>query len=271
MNKIVILFLILLPTSFVWSQNALGYLGKLAYVKAEGWGMLALGPTARNKGFDYFADQGSGIGESNGIGIDGRLGLQLGYTLSRQNVAVFNFNHLTTATTSNATTAPINNPGNLQGEDFHWLFYKLNGWSTGVGYQWFKTNKGAIAPLGHFIGAYLDYTSLKGQIIDKQTEYQYPDAPAIHGKLRTVPKLNYLSAGFEIGQNMIFEDQFLLTVSTQFNIPLLFMYSQPNYDADSPNSSHAESNQDWFNDSSRDRMLMHGLINFKIGVGYLVY
>ena len=136
-----------------------GYLGKRFFVKADLFLSPALwNPTASNHGYTGLY----GTAPSS-LGINKRLGLEGGYVLSRTRAITLGCDYLKTGLIFKDAVSPTLSPsGTSKDFDYHYLFYNLQGITADVGYQKYKPQKGAIAPLGQlcqlpFFGKYIEW------------------------------------------------------------------------------------------------------------------
>lgn len=261
-------FLFLMLAVVQLSAQAPGYLGKRLYAKADAfYSFSRRGPSAANQGANYYGEK-----QISNYTWDYRYGLQCGYAVTRRTVAVLSASYLKTGLSTNAYTPAIIYPSGGY-YDSHYLFYNLSGITMGLGYQWYNTAKGAIAPFGAYYGMYLQGSFLKGKIEDKLTDYayQYEDE---HAKLGIDPKYRYYSLGFEFGYNNILKDRLVFSYSCHFNIPFLngkltsffddtnYLYSTDDYVAD---------NQNEYKQNAYERMVRHNVFGLKIGIGLLLF
>ncbi|MCC6727534.1 MAG: hypothetical protein IT258_23720 [Saprospiraceae bacterium] len=239
------------------NAQAPGYLGKRFYAKIEGMASLSFGPTSKNNGasqtyYDY---------ESGGFGADTRYGLSAGYAISRHQALAFSVSHLKTGLLCE----------NLYFErDF---FYQLKGNTLSLGYLWFKTEKGAIAPYGTYGGLHLQKSFLNGKFdntINGTTQSPTnPKAAAID------PKTTYWSVGLEFGHNAIIKDKIVLNYAFHVNLPLLKLPFLVNWMDDISNANREgsleEQNKSGFETSAKERMITHNLFGVKLGIGLLAF
>ncbi len=261
--------LLLLLAAHQLSAQAPGYLGKRFYAHANGVFSISGGPTANNKGlFDYYGDEGGGFG------INYHYGLQAGYAISRHQAITIMGGFLKTGMYTDAVTPAVFSSN--YNTDSHELFYNLKGLSTGIGYQWFKTKKGAIAPFGVYGQLHLRGTFVTGDIVDKKTSYALGEDFGQHTALGIDPTYTIVSVGLELGQNAIIKDKFVLNYAVQFNWPLF----QSNYleywlSASSPFSyngtEHKIYNQEKFREGAAGRIAAHELFGVKLGFGLLAF
>ncbi len=261
------------PVLLLWASQlaaqAPGYLGKQLVMKVEGSSMLALGATTKNKGL--FAD-----GESGGsLGFDTRIGLQISHALNRRQAAAFTFNYLKTGMESEAETPSIDGSSPFGELDYHYLFYHLKGYTFGAGYLWFKTKKGAIAPVGVYGGLHLQATLVRGEVVQQVTDYANSFANE-SAPLGISGKYTYYSLAWEFGQNSILFDKLLVSIAGQLSVPFLNGNYQDgwagsDYLYDYAHLGYPAQNQAFFENKAYSRMLAHGLFTIKLGVGFLAF
>jgi hypothetical protein len=268
MNYFFSVLLLLLLTAQL-SAQAPGYLGNQLYIKSEGGFSLSKGPTANNRGSRHYYGQTGG-----GFGLDTRFGLQAGYAYSRMNALTFGLGYQKTGMECEAYSPVVNAVDEYDSYDQHELFYNLKGVSSAVGYQWFRADKGAIAPYGAFGIISLQATFLKGEILDKMTYYNNGNLEHVHAKLGTNPRYTYMSFGLEFGNHSVIKDKLLLSYSLKFNLPLdvfrLAKILDPPYLEDYEGDYQAY-NQEVFRQASFERMYRNGFFEFKLGFGLFAH
>ncbi|MCU0348652.1 MAG: hypothetical protein MUC59_17065 [Saprospiraceae bacterium] len=266
-NYLHILFLLLAAQQL--SAQAPGYLGKRFYAHANGVFSVSGGPTANNKGLDdYYGESGGGFG------INYHYGLQAGYAISRHQAIVLMGGYLKTGMYTDAQTPTIFDSD--FNSDLHELFFNLKGVSTGIGYQWFKTKKGAIAPFGVYGQLHLRGTFVTGEILDKKTTYPFGDFPGQHRPLGIDPKYTIISVGLELGHNAIINDKFVLNYAVQFNWPLLQTkylsgWLTGNSELSYRSFDYEAYNQSKFEEGAVWRLAKHELFGVKLGFGLLAF
>ncbi len=255
-----------------------GYLGKRFSLQGEFHSFPTLkGPTAGNHSLELFSEDGDTQNfygnKSGGLGINWSAGAKLGYVVSRYKQVLFTFDYLKTGMIQTAYSPAISTFGEL-GYDSHYLFYNLTGLTAGLGTRKFKSAKGALAPMGMYRGYSLSVTYLKGEILDKQTTYAYGGPE--HASLGTDPKHFMLSAGYEVGTNIIIKDLLLLNLGLKFNLalsPRALKYSFREgvgwYPDDGSDQTYSEGNTSNFKDLAAARFARHSFLMIYLGVGFI--
>lgn len=235
--------------------QAPGYLGKKIFVKANMYFTPAIyKPTASNKSYS-----GAFGGAPSSLGFNTRLGLQGGYTLSRASAVTLGGDFLKTGMTSIAIDPKTNN--------YYSLFNNLKGITTDIGYQVYKPQKGAIAPLGIYVSYHLMMTRLTGSIVNPANNTQDP-IKTTNEALNINPHFTNYYFGMEWGKNAVFFDRLLLSTSFRFNVPFNFVTAL-RASRDGVYYSDATYNQLAFNNNVAARMLHHSLFMLGVGIGIL--
>lgn len=245
---------LLLQLNGIFGQ-APGYLGKKIFVKANLYFTPAIDrPTASNKSY-----QGTFGDAPSSLGFNTRFGVQGGYVLSRTNTVTLGGDFLKTGMASRAIDPKTNN--------YYSVFNNLKGITTDIGYQVYKPQTGAIAPMGIYVSYHLMMTKLTGSIVNPTNSTQTP-IKVTNADLNINPHYTNYYFGVEWGKNVILYDRLLLTTSFRLNIPFNFISSLKS-SADDSYYSDATYNQLAFNNSVADRMLRHSLFMLGIGIGIL--
>lgn len=258
----------LISSTELYAQ-APGYLGKRLSIHTDWNTFPALaGPTAGNKGPVFYGETGGGLA------FNWRAGAALGYTISRKHQLRLLVNTFKTGMAETYFT-PSNNDPTTGLQDQHYLFFNLKGSSVGVGFRGYNLNKSALAPLGIYSGWSLQYTQIKGEILDKQT-FLAQGGP--HAALGLDLQTNIYSLGYSFGRTHIVADRFMLDYGADLNFGIpttLDVLNALNSDEVFP--APIESTNDYVRDNNRryDRdvswkVFRHSLFYFHIGIGFLI-
>ncbi len=266
------LYALLLCGGLTAYAQAPGYLGKRFTLQADVHGVPGLGgPTADNRGSTHYGDDGGGFA------FNWRAGGQAGYAISRSRQLVLGVDYLKTGMIQDAYTPyfdPFSETYNL---DEHYLFYNLTGLTVHAGMRKFRLMKGALAPMGVYGGWQLQFTRVKGEILDKRTYYYSGSSNEGHAPLGIKPQMNFMALGLEFGTNYIVADRVLIDVGARFNLPLsaglLFskLEREDNYSRPEGPDDYKAYNQDIFRENAASRIWLHSLVTFRVGVGLLLF
>ncbi len=257
---------ILIPIFLLIQYNALnaqapGYLGKRLFISANGSAIPAFqGPTASNGGLGDTYN-----GATNTIAFSTRFGLEAGYALSRKNAVTFTLDYAKTGMrTYMETPYQLNSPDYV---DRHYLFYNLNCYTFDLGYQGYKLEKGAIAPMGRYFSFHLFATSASGEIIQKRTEFNN-SFNKTHADLGVNP--TYLMGGFglEWGKNTIIGNSFFINTTLRFNLTT-GVFKTNSLQNGASLGTYQQENQERFDVAAAERLFYHSLFMVKFGIGIL--
>lgn len=225
-----------------------GYLGKRISLEGSFQSIPALnGPTAKNLSF--------GFGGSEVLALNWRVAAIGAYAISRDRQVYLSAGFFKTGANGANSTDFINPDGSLEYRNYG-LFYTLNCKTVSIGTRRFRTNKGAIAPFGRYNGWSLNATFAKGEI---NASYSSGDPRAV-GDLD--PQASFWTLGYEFGQNIIVKDFLQLSIGGKLNIPLQFNRYIRN--------DGFKDNEDWFKQSVFERLALHGLVSFNLGIGFIL-
>ena len=257
--------LLLLNSSDLMGQVP-GYLGKRLYVRADLSATPALSyPTANNRGV------GGLYGDARpSLAFSTRLGVQAGYAISRKNALTLGVDYLKTgAVVDNIVTPSLSTFVGSRSYDKHYLFYNLTGITAEVGYQKYKQKKGAIAPMGRYVGYQLAATLINGNIVDKKTTHN-GETIKKHAPLGIDPHYIQYAVTVEWGKNTIIADRFILNTALKLRVPLdaaAYSYSKASEPASA--EQYAAYNKSTYNYYVAERMSNHTLISVRLGFGIL--
>jgi hypothetical protein len=258
-KSILIPFCFILQSCMLFAQ-APGYLGKRLFVSANASAIPAFqGPTAGNGGLGDTYN-----GASNTIAFSTRFGLEAGYALSRKNAVTLTLDYAKTGMRTYLET-PFQN--SLDYVDRHYLFYNLNCYTFDLGYQGYKLEKGALAPMGRYFSFHLFATSASGVIVEKRTEFS-SSRSTTHADLGVKP--TYLMAGFglEWGKNTIIADKFFINTTLRFNLTTGVFKTSALQNGNSL-GTYQQENQERFDVAAAERLFYHSLFMVKFGIGIL--
>lgn len=251
---------------FVLAAQTPGYLGKKLSVQAEINSFFTRkGPTANNNGENgWYSDQ-----ETPGaIGMNWRAGLSVGYVISRRHQLYVSGDYLRTGIIHYAYAPyqfPFSDPQLAQ----YSVFHEASGYSGAIGVRFFKTQAGALAPMGFYNGLALQATMLNANITRKAlqsgeqstTPFGIEDASALS-----------LAANYEVGSNFIIRDKVLLTLGARLNIPLRFRKLDL-FDESSAEltGDYLADNKTLFERAAITRMAYLSVFSIHLGVGLLAH
>ena len=244
-----------------------GYLGKRFFVKTDLSLSPALwNPTASNHGYSGLY----GTAPSS-LGVNKRLGLEGGYVLSRTRAITLGCDYLKTGMILKDVVSPtLSLSAKPNNYDRHYLFYNLQGITADVGYQKYKPQKGAIAPLGNYVSYHFSASILNGSVLDKKTDY-YDSFQNVNAPLGFTPRsINYYF-GVEWGKNNILFDRLLLNYALRINIPVGSSFKTIKDDIKyiDSYSSYKAYNQALFDYNVGVRMLGYSFVAIRLGIGIL--
>lgn len=252
-----------------------GYLGKKLFLSANFSATPTLNnPTASNKSMALYDGTGALYGKGKtGWAFNTRLGVQGGYTISRKNAVTFGGDYLKTGATMSAFTPSTSPLARDYDQDEHYLFYNLSGITADIGYQVYKSKKGALAPMGNYVGYHFSTSFIKGEILDKQTYYVVSSSKT-HLPLGINPQYIHFNFGIEWGNHTIIQDRILLDMALRFNCPINVKAWG---DVIEGNSSSAGNNQTDYQDYNQkqfkymalNRISYHSVVTMRVGIGIL--
>ena len=235
------------------------------------------GPTQNNRG-----NSERTFGEASGsIGLNYEFTGDFSYVIGRQASVSLMLGQYNTGLKTDANTIPIGLElippvgGLFQDEvDDHELLFRLNVKSVGIIYSKFKSERGALAPIGNrfYIGVKRNFVN--ASVIDKKTDFYYPPFGSLFGHNRLnideQKTFNYLLLGWS--NNMIFWDKLIVKTGFRLGLPLDF----DNYFYISNETSSAEGysrnpNQFEYDAELFKRLAWHELFRGELGVGYLLF
>jgi hypothetical protein len=263
-KSILIPLLILLQYSKLFSQ-APGYLGKRFFVSANASAIPAFqGPTAGNGGLGDTYNYAS-----KSIAFSTRLGIEAGYALSRKNAVTLTLDYAKTGMITNLSTPVISSFGSSDANDYHYMFYNLNCYTFDLGYQGYKLERGAIAPMGRYFSFHLFATTASGVVINRKTDL-YSGSFIDKHTFETGENPTYLMGGFglEWGKNTIIGDNFFINTTLRFNLTTGLFQSNPLKEGEF-SGTYREANQIKFDVAAAERLFYHSLFMVRFGVGFL--
>jgi hypothetical protein len=218
-----------------------------------------LGPTANNRGRNFYGEKGGGYA------WNWRAGLSAGYALSRQKQLVIGVDYLKTGMKQDITTEFYDQLFDQYYIDSHSLFYNLSVKTVSLSMRKFNPIKGGIAPFGVYSGWFFEYSRITGDIIDKKTTIN--DGGFLrteHGPLGINPTTNFYVLGYNVGENLIISDRFILNIGAKFRIPL----NQSVWSI-LDGGSDSVTNQERYEYYASSRIAFHSLLTINIGGGFL--
>lgn len=247
-----------------------GYLGKRFFIEANlSTTPTLFQPSAANKGFD-FVGSGALYGQANAsFGLNNRFGLQAGYVVGRNKVITLGADYLKTGAIMTAETRSLDPFASASSFDRHYLFYNLHGFTAELGYQKYKSWKGALAPMGRYVAYYVSAGTFKGDILDKQTTFNSDSRTKVHAPLGIDPTYKRLSVGIEWGNRRIIYDRLLLNLAFRLNMGIGGQLLSEEPTIGIYQDDYKLFNQKLFTYSMSNRMASHSLIMIKMGVGLL--
>jgi hypothetical protein len=262
-RQIFLLFFLLYFSSL--HAQAPGYLGKRMLLKADiGLIPTISGPTAANQGFGTLYGAGK-----TGLAFSTRFGGEVSYTISRKMSVGLGVNYFKTGgIMENVFTRSIARFASPNDFDIHYLFYNLSAVTADISIKSFKLNRGAIAPLGSYFAYHYSRSYVKGEMLDKRTEYAYKNSKS--GAFTHNPAYTLQSIGLEWGYNTALSDRILLDFSSRLSVP--FDLRAFGYAGESnSNDEYVTDNQNKFDNMVVQRMLNHSLIMVHLGIGVLLF
>ncbi|AEE53683.1 hypothetical protein [Haliscomenobacter hydrossis] len=271
MNYFILLFsgslFILLNTTL--PAQAPGYLGKRLSLQADLMAFPALGgPTAGNRGSVFYGENGGGFA------FNWKAGASLDYVVSRKRQVRLLLDVIKTGMSETYYTP--SSSALVDGQnDSHDLFFNLNGVSLGLGTRGYNLKKGALAPLGPYVGWSLRYTMITGEILDKRTSYAFRGP---HAPLGLDLKTNRFSLGYSFGSTLIVADNIILDFGANFNadIPIANeALDALNYGDEfpapiEPSGDYVKDNNKRYDKDVAFRVFKHSLFFFHVGAGFLI-
>lgn len=247
--------------SFLSKAQIPGYLGKRLVIHANVNSMLTLaGVNAANHGFGERYGEGKNL-----FALSNRFGLTGEYAVSRKH-------SISLGVTTSKTGLTLNNIKTLSSNtleddryDEHYLFYNLKSVGGELAWAWYKTDKGALAPMGKHFSFSIWTNMINGKILDKKTYYYNPSINT-HGLLSIDPKFVLYGIGISSQENYIFFDKLVLNIGWTIRFPL-----NSGIIAILREEAPTTSNQDLYNLGAHKRMLYHDLFTMKVDFGYLAF
>ncbi len=250
-----------------------GYLGKKLFVKVDFSATpTMINPSANNKGYAVFGENYLFGNGKTSLAFNTRFGMAGGYTISRKNAVTFGVDYLKTGATMTAATRSTSHFAHQYDYDNHYLFYNLIGVTADIGYQVYKPEKGAIAPMGNYVGYHFSTSFIKGEILDKRTVYQITTSTT-HPPLGINPQYFHFNLGIEWGNHTIIKDRILLDMALRFNLPIEIKawgdaIEGANASANNQDNYQAY-NQSQFKRMALNRISYHSVVIVRFGVGIL--
>jgi len=249
--------------------QAPGYLGKKAIIAFNLSSSVAFnGPTQNNRGKD-------GFGEPSGnYGVNYEFEGSFSYVIGRYSSLELAVSQYYTGVASSAETPAL--PLDLldNGMDNHDLFHRLNVKSISLVYSKFKSNKGALAPIGNRLYYGLKRNSVSGSILDKRTNFYQENLGLVlgHQPLNINQKMNIYYALVGWSNTQIFWDKMTFTTGLRFAIPLKL--NLENYFDQDPRlhiDYFDDPNKALFETNVSSRINYHEVFRLNIGIGYLLF
>lgn len=259
------------------SSQAPGYLGKRASAVFSLSSFPAFnGPTQNNRGINSSIDR---FGESEkGLAFNYEFDLEFSYAVGRLRALSIGFGqYYTGAVTETRTISPPNpfSTGNFLIYDRHTLFNRVNVRSVNFMYHKFNAEKGALAPMGVSWGIGLKYLFIKGEIVDKTTNYGRDQGELFgHSPLLIANKANFFVFKFAIQNTQIIKDRFIFKTGIRIGLPLSSNYLSnigSNFTPDVYSSSTKEDEVVDFEFPIYRRLFFHEIFRFDLGIGLLLF
>lgn len=271
-----LIFTSFLLLSFFLMAQPPGYVGKRLYTTFNFSSFPTVnGPTQNNNGLEYFGDV-----HDRDWGIDYELEGELSYVIGRYSSIGITIGQFYTGLKSEAETESLGqeniNFSNIQ-YDRHDLFYRLNVKSIGLHYSWYKSKKGALAPLGNHTYIGIETSFIKGEILDKKTIYSLDEfglgSSIGHANLNVDPSTVYHSIMLGWSNNQILFDRLIFKVGLRFTLPLsLKVYNGNSRNEAVSNFFYDDNpNHSLFKARTFDRMVSHQMLRINIGLGILIF
>jgi hypothetical protein len=247
-----------------------GYLGKRFMLKADLAAIPALtNPTENNNGSANLY----GSAKSS-LAFNLRYGLEASYVTTRTKSVSLAVDYLKTgAIQRNAYTLSTSPLATYENFDRHYLFYNLTAITGDIGIKSFYKSKGSLAPLGNYFAFHLSISSVKGEILDKKTEYLF--GATRHKALGINPEYIFSALGLEWGYNTVYKDRIIFDFSSRMNIPLSISNFLNQYGNDIPTYNYQNNylgyNQEQFELVALRRIGLHSLFNLRVGIGILIF
>lgn len=246
MRTYLILFSCLLFSFTLNAQKPPGYVGKLNYFQVNGSFMVLLGI------FSDFADESNPYDK---ISIHKDFGIQYGRVVSRTQALTIGANFYNFDLKTDVVVF-TDGGGSIYRRNIQ---FDIRANTFDFGYYKFRTEKGALAPLGVFSALHLQTTSF--------TEESTPEGIDL-------PEYKYWAFGWELGQNVVIKDKILFNYGIRFNFPFdirrfgtAIEYDEYFYRGDY--STFVDYNDEVVKQRLYNAMLRNNFVNFKLGLAYL--
>ncbi len=277
MDRIILAALLIFITPFIAFSQAPGYLGKRAAVVFNLSSFPAFnGPTQNNRGINEFGDR---FGESeNGLAFNYEFDLEFSYAVGRVRGLSLGFGQYYTGAITKTRTVSRPNPfstGDFVGYDRHELFNRVNVRSINLMYHKFNADKGALAPMGISWSIGLKYLFIKGEIVDKKTNYDRQSGELFgHNPLKIPNKANFYVLKFAFQNTQIIKDRFIFKTGIRIGLPLASGYLD-NIGNNLASNAYATSTKEEevvdFEFPIYRRLFFHEIFRFDLGVGLLLF
>lgn len=236
-----------------------GYLGKkfsLGATIATNFG--SSGPTADNKGGNYYGDAGGGWAP------DLKFGGQLNYVVGRRKELTLSAEYFKTGMVNTYTTPTVSTRPTFD-VDEHYCFHNLEVTSLSLGLRFYGGQ--TLAPMGFSYEANLGYQMISGQIIDKRTTYGLY-SNRTHQPISINQNKGLLIAGVGLNWNTILFDRMVLNFGVKSQFPMTWLTKLivriESYGGE-------VTNQDAFDTAFESRLNNINLFMVQAGVSYLLF
>ena len=259
-----LILLFLLPIAL--PAQAPGYLGKRFSIDlGTGFGPAIDGPTQNNKGYGNILGNKA---DDRRLGINYVFDLNLNFATGRyRGLSLTASQYYTATTTFYRIQSQFDNFLSDEVESLH----RLNVRHVGLKYHYFKRSKGALAPIGNSFYVAVDAYFINGEVIDRIINYANPLSAAFGiAPLGINQNLKTWGVGFGWQKTTIYFDKLLLRVGIGIHGPVGF-YIRDLIDEANVNIAPDNGRQSTYENKVANRLYLHGLMRFELGLGYLIF
>lgn len=263
---------------FAIKAQAPGYLGKKFTVEfSTGIGPAIDGPTQNNRGYNNILGNRYDTEEpptTHGLGFNVAFEGSVNYVVKRFGSVGLTISQYHTGVRTFMDAASLSTQAsNVEIENLH----RVNVRSIGLRYTLFRSNKGALGPIGRSYYFGIEKMFITGEIIDRILRYNSSDEQAPlsgHRPLNITQDYQPFAISFGFQKTSLYFDQMLVRVGVGMHVPLAPLGETINY-IEGNYSNHPDyetsQNEAIFEVDTYKRLLFHGLFRFEVGVGYLLF
>lgn len=221
-----------------------------------------MGTTPSNNGFNRYEKN------SASFGVHRMVGAYFSAAIPRNREVVINYERFTTGMLMEAVTpvSGINNRSTV----VHDLFYHLTANTLHLQMRYYRTGKGAIAPVGAYIGVGLRASMVNGEIADKRSTQEGEYVGTNHQPLNIDDSFFFAVFTLELGKKTAITERLILGGSIIGGVPLTFPGLLNYYYYDPRDEPELHTKYEFIYESSA-RMALYNLFQFRTSLSYLLF